>query len=349
MASGFILNRLVSPLVFLMLGGAMMSSVAQAEEENLATAWNGESGFDCRALLDRSTPGGAAEWFERSLWATHCYVFQARAVRISSGGVRTLALSHDIQEGVEREIARFLDGPPVIHERRGRIGRGGWSQDGERVPASPTAIMAHLEEHYRLSLGGEERIAGRDTVRLDIEPLDSMRYGHRLWLDSRSALPLKQMLLDTNGRVLETFQMTELERPVLYEGNVALDELREPPSDPWQPGWLPPGYIAQPVTTSSSIHDANVGHRLFSDGLSSLSLFVEPLDDNSPLLAPGMHRLGVSYAAVRHMELGDKPMQVVVMGEVPPDVLLRVVEQVEWRPKGQESQAATTDVMEASP
>ncbi|GGX81136.1 hypothetical protein GCM10007160_05510 [Litchfieldella qijiaojingensis] len=344
MLSELTLNRLVSPLAILLLSG-MMSGIAQAEEiEDLASAWDSEKGFDCRVLADRPVPEVAAEWYERSLWATHCYVFRARAVRIGSGGVRTLALLHDIQDGIEREVARFLDGPPVVYERRGRIGRGSWAQDGEQAPASPTAIMAHLEDHYRLSLGGEERIAGRRTVRLDIEPLDSMRYGHRLWLDHRSSLPLKQELLDDNGRVLETFQMTELERPMLYDGHVALDELREPPSDPWQPGWLPPGYIAQPVSTSSSLHDVNVGHRLFSDGLSSLSLFVEPLDNDGPLLAPGMHRLGISYAAVRHMELGGQPMQVVVMGEAPPQVLLRVVEQVEWR----RDQANRSDSSEAA-
>src|SRR5699024_4461867 len=119
--------------------------------------------------------------YEFSLWANHCHVFQARAVRISSDGVRSLMLSHDIQNGFERETAHFLDGPPLIFERRGRIGRGSWAEEGSEVPASPTAIMTHLGDHYRVSLGGEERIAGRHAVRLDIESLDSMRYSHRLW------------------------------------------------------------------------------------------------------------------------------------------------------------------------
>ncbi|MFC3283677.1 MucB/RseB C-terminal domain-containing protein [Litchfieldella rifensis] len=342
---GLTLGQRITRFSILIVGIGAGGLVLANELETLDTVGDGERGFDCRELADRPAPESASDWFERSLWANHCYVFRARAVRISSSGVRTLALSHDVQEGVEREVARFLDGPPVVHERRGRIGRGTWTQEGERVPASPTAIMAHIEEHYRLSLGGEERIAGRSTVRLDVEPLDSMRYGHRLWLDRDSALPLKQMLIDTDGRVLETFQMTDLERPTLYDGYVVLDEPHEPPTDPWQPGWLPPGYVAQPVITSSSVHDAEVGHRLFSDGLSSLSLFVEPLDGDNPLLAPGMHRLGISFAAVRHMELGGQPMQVVVMGEVPPQVLLRVVEQVEWRP----DQTASSTTTEASP
>lgn len=327
-------------LLTLAMTGAMTSASVMASNEALASAWDEERGFDCRALENRETPESAAEWFERSLWANHCYVFQARAVRISSDGVRTLALVHDIEDGIEREVARFLDGPPVVRERRGRIGRGNWAQDeGEQAPASPAAIMGHLEEYYQLSLGDEERIAGRTAVRLSIEPRDSMRYGHRIWLDSRSALALKQELLDTNARVIETFQLTELKRPSLYQGHVVIDELRESPADPWRPGWLPDGFVAQPVSTSSRLHDIDVGHRLYSDGLSSLSLFVEPLEQGSSTLAVGMHRLGISFAAVRHIHLGGKPMQVVVMGEAPPQVLQRVAEEVEWRPDRAQAQA----------
>lgn len=341
MAPGLHLFRLISPLAFVALGG-LSAATAVAEEQALASAWDEERGFDCRVLEDREVPESATEWFERSLWANHCYIFQARAVRISSDGVRTLALLHDIEDGVEREVARFLDGPPVVHERRGRIGRGNWTQgEDDDAPASPAAIMSHLEEHYRLELGDEERIAGRTAVRLQIEPRDALRYGHRMWLDRRSALPLKQELIDHQGRVLETFQLTELERPSLYQGYIVLDDLRDSPADPWRPGWLPAGFIPQPVSTSSRLHDIDVGHRLFSDGLSSLSLFVEPLDESSPTLAQGMHRLGISFAAVRHIRLGGKPMQVVVMGEAPPQVLQRIAEQVEWRPdRAQSGQAS---------
>jgi len=296
-------------------------------------------GYDCQRLLEQSAPTTASEWFDRSLWANHCYEFKARAVRIGSDGVRTLALTHNIRDGVEHEVARFLDGDPVIFERRGRIGRGGWASGDAKAPASPQAIMAKLGDHYRLSLGGEERIAGRAAVRLDIEPLDDMRFGQRLWLDKMTALPLKQMLLDTQGRVLETFQITDIEHPSVFEGRIEMDRVRTPPNDAWQPGWLPPGFVPQPVATADARHADAVHHRLYSDGLSSLSMFVEPLDPERPALAPGLHRLGISYAAVRHMVLGGQPMQVVAMGELPPDVLIRVVEQVSLTVAESSSQA----------
>ncbi|WP_425432890.1 MucB/RseB C-terminal domain-containing protein [Halomonas denitrificans] len=286
--------------------------------------------FDCQTLSARPSPESAQAWLERSLWANHCYAFQARAVRIGSDGVRSLALSHDIVEGVEREVARFLDGPPVVFERRGRIGRLGWADDDGATPASPAGLVAHLEGLYRLRLSGEERLANRNTVRLDIEPLDDLRYGHRLWLDRATGLPLKQILLDERGRVVETFQITQLNQPRLHRGTIALDRRRPAPDDPWQPAWLPDGFIPKPVQTRSPRHDAAIGHRVYSDGLATLSLFVEPLAGQEQLM-PGLHRLGVSHAAVRHRELGGRVRQVVVMGELPPRVLIRVADSVTWQ------------------
>ncbi len=291
--------------------------------------------FDCQRLGEASEPEAPADWLERSLWAGHCYIFQARAVRISGDGVRTLALTHDIQGGVEREAASYLDGPAMVYERIGR-GAGGVGADavGTRR-ASPTMIMSRLGQHYRLSLEGEERIAGRRSMRLDIEPLDSMRYGHRLWLDNETALPLKQVLIDTSGQILETFQMTELAQPQLYDGVVAFSPAQDTPLDPWQSEWLPAGYESLPLPTSQSVTRTPLSHRLYSDGLSSFSIFIEPVAQEDKALLPGIHRLGISHAAVRHLRLGERMMQVVGMGEMPPQVLGRIASQVEYRPESQ--------------
>ncbi|MEQ6918258.1 MucB/RseB C-terminal domain-containing protein [Halomonas aquatica] len=286
--------------------------------------------FDCLSLSEQPPPETARAWLHRSLWANHCYAFKARAVRIGSDGVRSLAISHDVVEGVEREVARFLDGPPVVFERRGRIGRLNWAEGESPVPASPEGIAEHLEGLYRLQLSGEERLANRNTVRLDIEPLDGLRYGHRFWLDKLTGLPLKQILLDEQGRVVETFQITQLHQPRLHRGAIDLDRRRPPPDYLWHPTWLPEGFISKPVEIRSPRHDDDIGHRVYSDGLATISVFVEPMAGTDQLI-PGLHRLGVSHAAVRHRELGGQTRQVVAMGELPPRVLIRVADSVEWQ------------------
>ena len=325
MRAGRTLRRLA---VLCGIGGLVMALPLAADTPRDADTENER--FDCRQLSGWEAPNSAIDWYERSLWANHCYIFQARAVRIGIDGVRTLALSHDIQDGVEREVARFLDGPQLIFERRGRIGRLGWSDSGDDTPASPAGVARHLDQFYRLELGSGERIANRSAVRLDIEPLDGMRFGQRIWLDSRTALPLKRELLDDRGRVVETFQITELQPPQLHEGSVFFDDLRSPPQQPWRPEWLPEGFIDQPVDTRSERHGETVGHRIYSDGLSTLSLFVEPIEEGRERLIPGLHRLGISLAVVRHLTVNEQPMQVVVMGELPPRVLAQVADSLAW-------------------
>ncbi|MDR5868220.1 MucB/RseB C-terminal domain-containing protein [Halomonas koreensis] len=321
-------------LIAAMLAGAALASSSLAAATGVAPD---QSHFDCGQLAEAPSPESAEGWYERSLWANHCYVFQARAVRIGADGVRTLALSHEIQEGIEREVARFLDGPAVMFERQGRIARlGDMAQEGA-LSASPAAIVNHLDGLYRLQLSGEDRIAGRRATRLDIEPLDDRRYGHRLWLDTATALPLKQMLLDRQGRAIETFQITELRAPRLHRGRVGLAPGKAVSDTPWRPGWLPEGFVAQPVTTHGR-QRPGVSHRVYGDGLATLSLFIEPLEARE-LLIPGIHRLGVSHAAVLHRELGGRPRQVMAMGELPPDVLRRVVESVEWPAPGAAAEA----------
>ncbi|MBA2778561.1 MucB/RseB C-terminal domain-containing protein [Billgrantia kenyensis] len=309
-------------LMVLAAPGFAETEVGQAEAEQL----------DCRLMAEWDPPETPLDWFERSLWAGHCHVFQARAVRIGIDGVRTLALSRDIHDGVEREMARFLDGPPVLFERQGRIGRLSWSSEESELPVSPAGISQHVAQHYRLSIGGGERIANRSAVRLDIEPLDGLRFGHRLWLDEETALALKRELIDDRGRVVETFQLTEIQSPQLHEGGVVMDVNRSLPPETWGPEWLPNGFLEQPVATPGDQQE--VAHRLYSDGLSTLSLFVDPIEEGRERLIPGLHRLGISLAVVRHVMVEGRPMQVVTMGELPPRVLVQVAESMAWEGAG---------------
>lgn len=309
-----------------------------ASPAGVAASGSGQ-GFDCQQLRDKPAPVSPAEWLARSLQAGYCYVFQARAVRISEEGVRTLALSHQIRNGFVHEIASYLDGPPVVYERLGRVVHGGLVESQAAGDASLSATLARIEQYYRLVLGDEERVAGRRGIRLDIEPLDALRYGHRLWLDIETALPLKQVLIDTDGNTLETVQMTELVEPTLAEQEVTFEPQHDMPAGPWRPGWLPAGYTRAPLASSRSVPQVALNQRLYSDGLSSFSLFVEPVAEGDPALLPGVHRLGVSSAAVRHLQLGERVMQVVVLGELPVRVLGRVAAQIEYQPMGGVSEA----------
>ncbi|WP_110600062.1 MucB/RseB C-terminal domain-containing protein [Salinicola lusitanus] len=300
-------------------------ALAQGEAPSAAES------FDCRQLASESDDPAPKALFQRSLWASHCYNFQARAVRIGYDGVRTLSLIHRVEDGVETEIARFLDGPPVAVRKQGSVGQGS-SQTALDFTAgvAPGALTAQVAAHYQLQPMELERIAGRSAWRLDIEPQDAFRYGFRLWLDSETSLPLKREMIGVDGQILETFQITELQTPSLYPHTLRLGPGQSPGDSPWQAQWLPDGFTPQPIPPDSPRQNARADHRMYSDGLTSISLFVEPLaGDRRPLLA-GIHRLGISYAAVRHVIHQGRPMQILVLGEAPAEVLARIASSVTW-------------------
>ena len=301
---------------------------AKASADSVADPNSIQSVYDCSALTALSPPESPGDWFERSVWASHCYQYQARAVRIVDEEVVTLSVARDIQQGVERDRLHFLDGPSRSLLREGGAFRFELGDSQGAAPASPQALVEHLSHFYRLRFDGEERIANRHAIRLELLPLDAMRYGYRIWLDRETAIPLKRTLIDERGQVLDTFQLVAMTPPERYDGKV---ELRRPPSSArldWRAGWLPRGFVAQPLMAMASDSDGPRRHKLYSDGLSTISLFVEPVA-GSRVLRPGVHRLGASHAAVRRVQREGQLLQVVAVGELPPSVLVKVAETLE--------------------
>jgi sigma-E factor negative regulatory protein RseB len=309
--------------------------------------------FDCGDLgnLGADSDGVSPDaLFQRSLWASHCYNFGARAVRISFDGVRTLALTHSIEDGVETESARFLDGPPIAVEKRGSVGPGTKKGAlGFSAGVAPAELTRQIAAHYELQPMALERIAGRPAWRLDVEPQDGLRYGYRLWLDRETALPLKREMIGIDGQILETFQITDLQKPRLYSGTLRLGPGLQPSESPWHAQWLPAGFTAQPIPPESPDQSARVEHRLYSDGLTSISLFVEPMANDRRALLAGIHRLGISYAAVRHVIHQGRPMQILVLGEAPAEVLARIASSVAWNDGASVSDTAADSSTDDSP
>ena len=54
------------------------------------------------------------------------------------------------------------------------------------------------------------RQQGREARLVVLEPRDGYRYGYRIWIDARTAMPLKTELRDERGAVLEEVAFTEL-------------------------------------------------------------------------------------------------------------------------------------------
>lgn len=285
-----------------------------------------DAAYSCSAVTSQ-TPADVQQWLVRSMYASHCYAFQARAVSIDAVGVRTLALSHRIHEGIRQQVVQNLDGPSISVERRTLVGQLAWfatDLDPDEWVSQPEAWAEHVESYYDISLENEARVAGRKAVELTFEPHDNQRYYHAWWIDEETGLLLKNVLSDAQGQVLETFQMTQLQSPEPYNGTVAKRTLPQIPNFDWSVNWVPDGFVAQPVDSDES----NIEKRLYSDGLAAITLFATRDADSE--LAAGIHRIGLSSIAVETITHDNQRWQLIGIGELPPAQLQRIVQSIEF-------------------
>lgn len=296
-----------------------------AHSESINNHSDSHGGYEC-SVASQATLSSATQWLERGLWASHCYAFQARAVAIDAVGVRTLALSHRIQDGIRQQVVQYLDGPSVSIERRSPVGRLAWTEESTNgeLP-SPSRWAAHIEKYYSVELEDNARVAGRDAVKLVFEPRDQWRFSHEWWLDRDTGLLLKHVLSDHQGRIIETFQITQLQSPEKYTGSVRTGAPNVIVSTPWRATWLPDGFVAQPVTFAGG----DMHQRVYSDGLATVSIFVEPLSsEETTVLQEGVQQLGVSAVAIEHISTAEGRWQLVTIGELPVATLQRIVRSI---------------------
>lgn len=186
-----------------------------------------------------------------------------------------------------------------------------------------------LSDVYDLKLVGSGRVAGRDAKRLDIVPHDHFRYGYRLWIDEDSGLLLRSDLIDEAGKPLEQIMFTVIKTPKTIpdqrlEPTLAGDEVtwyREhaPPAtvislgSAWEVGGLPEGFelISQEHHPRAGGRDGSVEHRLYSDGLATVSVYIQQESDHP---FNGWSRMGAVSAFGRTLD----GYQIIVVGEVPP-------------------------------
>lgn len=210
-------------------------------------------------------------------------------------------------------------------------------------PAFPMKIE-HLKHQYRFILEHKERIAGRIAQKIVIAPVDRYRYGHRLWVDNKTGLLLKTHLLDEQGRLLEQFMFTEIRyldgvpKDILkprtegqhytwYESQHGNARSAEDKMDTaWKVIHLPVGFSNDMRRRHFMPNKTSVGHMVFSDGLASVSIFIEARNKNVPDLI-GPSRMGAINAFGRVVN----DHQITAVGEVPRATVKMMTESVVYQ------------------
>ncbi|WP_019342235.1 MucB/RseB C-terminal domain-containing protein [Stutzerimonas stutzeri] len=183
-----------------------------------------------------------------------------------------------------------------------------------------------LSKWYDFQVIGESRVAGRPTVALAIRPRDQHRYGFELHLDRETSLPLKSLLLDESGQLLERFQFTHFEpgsaAPADLKGgadckpvSLAADQ-KEAASTKWRSDWLPDGFrLIDSDVRSSPVSKEPVTWLSYGDGIARVSVFIEPLGD--AVVEDARSQMGPTVAVSKRISTADGDVMVTVVGEIP--------------------------------
>jgi sigma-E factor negative regulatory protein RseB len=242
----------------------------------------------------------AHDWLERMNRAVEELNYRGTFVHVLDGTPETLHIVHRNADGQSGERILSLDGASREIVRQGARVQGIFPDRRlvlfeTRRDVSPLATAlpsdtAELAPHYSIELGGSERVANRAVQVLEIKPRDEFRYGYMLWLDQETAMPLKSHLVDERGKVVEEILFTDIEFPAdipaaALEPTIdttgftmqrAADAKPLDASIPWRAAALPGGFKLS-VATESRIagSDTPVGHLVYSDGLATVSVFIE--------------------------------------------------------------------------
>ena len=140
---------------------------------------------------------------------------------------------------------------------------------------------------------GQGRVAGFDADIVLLSPRDDWRFGYRIWSEKRTGLVVKTQTVDRTGHVLEQAAFSELQ----LNAPVQADKLQQmmtstegyrvvkaervkttAESEGWQLKAPVAGFKSLNCYRSPASKTASLVQWIFSDGLATVSLFMEPFD-----------------------------------------------------------------------
>ncbi len=271
---------------------------------------------------------------------------QARSTRISHFNVGTQQYQRvEMLDGLRCEVFRHND---QVHTLWPGLGKA-LIEERRPLAAFPALIEGgseRLDRVYQAREVGSDRVAGHEARVLELRPRDRLRFAHRLWIERRTGLLLRTEVLGEDGTVLESVAFSELQIGVKPQPELVLGPMRQmegyrvqrsrlDPVGLEEAGWMlptvPPGFrhlssVRRPIerplppsppSAAASARaepraGADVLQTLYTDGLTHVSLFIEPYEAR-------LHRreLLLSTGATQTLVRRQGDWWITVVGDVP--------------------------------
>jgi sigma-E factor negative regulatory protein RseB len=216
-------------------------------------------------------------------------------------------------------------------------------------PSLVSGSEQRIPDLYELHVQPGERVAGHDADRLLLQARDDSRFDHVIWADRATGLLLRVDVV-VGGRTLESSGFSDVNIGVKPDANTVYAELHRADgyhvikpevehtkleAEGWtmQAGQLPAGFQSLGcVRRALPMPGANAGaakvlQSIWSDGLTHVSLFIEPFQPQRHR-SEGLTVIGATHTLTRRVN----DMWLTVVGDAPPAALDQFARALERKP-----------------
>ena len=303
---------------------------------------------------ESAAPAATDAWqiLEKSAFAARELNYEGQFSYINGEQTRTVDIKHMNYGG--REVARniVLDANQrevysqgdnvvifqptttnvIIKKRHGR----------NLFPAMLPTNLGVIKDNYTARLAGTEFVAKREAQVIEIMPADAYRYSYKIWTDVKFGLILKMALLNAENKTLEQVYFNHLSmlnshnNLNWFEPKIDMNkryvteadtEITRVANDKIVTTDLPAGYQKvdhiQRVVNGKGVM---VDQLIYSDGIASVSLFIEPLVKGKRP-KKGHMLMGSTHMCANVVD----GHQIIVVGEVPEKTVERIAKAVSFK------------------
>lgn len=289
----------------------------------------------------------AQQWVSKMIGAVRGLNYEGTFVYLHDSQLESLHIVHSVDTGHEHERLMSLNGAARVVNRDGDAvvcimpDAKAVSVDKRKSISSIPLLGAlgndAVSSYYVFHMLGKARIAMRDAVIVGVIPKDTLRYGYRLYLDKKTALPLKTDLMNESSEPVEQVMFTRLKveleplnlldhqrlpvnnMPEPSEGTTAMSLLDN--QENWAFEGLPGGFSLKVYDKWVDRAKQLIEQFVFSDGLASISVYVEQDDVSGDDALEGKSNMGAinAWGGVKNGH------QITVVGKVPDKTVSQVV------------------------
>ncbi len=314
------------------------------------TVWSQVVAVPANTAAPRPAELSISDWLKRMHAASRRRNYIGTFVVSSGANMSSAKIWHVCDGDQQVERVESLSGEPRSTFRRNDQvitflpqTRVAITEKRESLGLFPELLRAtdpSIAKFYSVQEGGSERVAGHDADIVQLQAKDGLRFGYRIWSEKSSGLLMKVQTLDVDGAVLEQSAFSELQmdapvsvsklmrmmdstdgyrvdRPALIKTTAEAEgwAMKNPVA-----GFRPISCHKRPVADEAQAKLIGTVQWVFSDGLASVSLFVEAFDARRHKVE-GVMAMGATHALTRRMNDKSGEWWLTVIGEVPRNTL----------------------------